>query len=159
MAFLLAADKSRLTILVPSVWETLLILLALGIIIWLTLMIRAWFRDDEDVAAAERELLGRTHDLLREGELTEEEYRMIRSRLANSSQQKLIGNFQQPKGSQRSQSRGGSLQVVPTAANESSSTTGTSIADSDIAEQFPDSQMQAAEPSSTDTQQTNSNDC
>lgn len=53
----------------------------LGAMIWLIVRIREWLWDDEGPADADEGLLLQFNDLRREGGLTEQEYRSIRSQL------------------------------------------------------------------------------
>jgi hypothetical protein len=60
-------------------WIGLILLITL--LVWSIFRIRSWFREDEDPAALDHEMLSRFGELHREGDLSEEEYRLIRSRL------------------------------------------------------------------------------
>ncbi len=72
-----------------TAWELLreLSLIALGIIvavaiaIWLIVRIRARYRDNEDPAVVDHQMLTQMVDLHREGDLSDEEYRSIKGRL------------------------------------------------------------------------------
>ena len=57
----------------------LLVLLLVGVI----LKIRSWYRGDADDAVKPDELLLQFHELHRQGELDEDEYRSIRGRLSS----------------------------------------------------------------------------
>lgn len=50
-------------------------------LIWGTLRLRTWFREDSEPDVCDHELLSRLGELHREGELSEEEYRLIKGRL------------------------------------------------------------------------------
>ena len=50
--------------------------------VWLVVRIRAWSRDGEDPAAADHRMLSHLAELRREGNISEEEYRSIKGRLA-----------------------------------------------------------------------------
>lgn len=73
----------------PDLWEltqssgpALLGLLALILFaIWMIVRIRERFRDREDHAATPHQLLMQYREMQREGDLTDEEYRSIKSRL------------------------------------------------------------------------------
>lgn len=54
---------------------------ALLVLIWLSFLIRSWLRDDAGPEADSHQMLTQLGDLLREGDLSEEEYRSIKSRL------------------------------------------------------------------------------
>lgn len=70
----------------PS-WElfglVLAVVLALGVLVWLVVWIRAWFTGDDDPAVGDHELLASIRDLRREGDLTDDEYRSIKSCLVD----------------------------------------------------------------------------
>jgi len=57
-------------------------ILAFAVILWLVFRIRAWLSDDVDAAESEQELLIQMMEMHREGDLSEEEYRSIKHRLA-----------------------------------------------------------------------------
>lgn len=59
-----------------------LALLAIGVLVWLILRIRSWFFESEDSDEPLEEMLTQFRQLKREGELTEEEYRLISQRLS-----------------------------------------------------------------------------
>ena len=54
---------------------------ALALLFWLIFQIRAWFSGDDDPADGDHELLASIRELQREGDLTDDEYRSIKSRL------------------------------------------------------------------------------
>lgn len=68
--------------LTGSAWQFVALGLVVLVAVWLVVRIRAWSRDDEDPAAAEHQMLSHLADLRREGNLSEEEYRSIKGRLA-----------------------------------------------------------------------------
>lgn len=59
-----------------------LTLLAIVVLIWLILRIRSWFFESEDSDEPVEEMLTQFRQLKRDGELTEEEYRLISQRLS-----------------------------------------------------------------------------
>ena len=59
-----------------------LALLAIAVLIWLILRIRSWFFESEDSDEPLEEMLTQFRQLKREGELTDEEYRLISQRLS-----------------------------------------------------------------------------
>jgi hypothetical protein len=59
-------------------------LVILGMV-WVFYRIRAWYCEDSDTAGSETEMLIRISELRREGDLSEEEYRSIKSRLIEGS--------------------------------------------------------------------------
>lgn len=64
-----------------SAWELFGLILAILLMTWLVLQIRAWFTGGDDPAESDHQLLASIRDLKRQGDLTEEEYRSIKSRL------------------------------------------------------------------------------
>jgi len=67
--------------LVPDPGTGLCLILILGVICWVLFRLRAIWRDDADHDATRRELLTQFRESEREGVLTAEEYRLIKSRL------------------------------------------------------------------------------
>lgn len=65
------------------------LILAVSILIWVIIQIRTRLRDDTDHAADPWQLLKQMQDLHRGGELTEEEYRSIKSRLISQNDEFL----------------------------------------------------------------------
>ena len=59
-----------------------LALLAIAVLVWLILRIRSWFFESDDSDEPLQEMLTQFRQLKREGELTEEEYRLISQRLS-----------------------------------------------------------------------------
>jgi hypothetical protein len=59
-----------------------LVLLAVFALVWLILRIRSWFIESDDSAEPLQEMLTQFRQLKREGELSEEEYRLISQRLS-----------------------------------------------------------------------------
>lgn len=53
-----------------------------GVVVLVTMKLRAWFREDSDREGERDRMLLQMHDLKRQGGLTEDEYRSIRGRLA-----------------------------------------------------------------------------
>jgi hypothetical protein len=69
----------------PNLWQTLGIVGGILGLLWLTLRLRAWFRDDAVDDDGAMELLPELRELHREGGLTAEEFRFITTRLARTS--------------------------------------------------------------------------
>ena len=65
-----------------SVWVFIGLAVLVVVAVWLVVRIRAWSRDGEDPAAADHRMLSHLSELRREGNLSEEEYRSIKGRLA-----------------------------------------------------------------------------
>lgn len=57
-------------------------ILIIAAIVWSIFRIRAWYRDDVDADESDHQLLMQMLELRREGDLSEEEFRSIKQRLA-----------------------------------------------------------------------------
>ena len=55
------------------------------VLVWLIVRMRLWFREDEGPAADVNEMLLQFRDLHRQGDLSDEEFRSIKSRLLGTS--------------------------------------------------------------------------
>jgi len=64
-------------------WPVVGVIGALGVLAWAIVRIRAWLHEDSDPAASAHEMLAHYREMQRQGDLTEEEFRSIRSRLAS----------------------------------------------------------------------------
>lgn len=62
-------------------WKFLAALAGVTFIVWLFFKFRAWFREGDDRTANKLEMLTQFQDLHQQGELSEDEYRLIKSRL------------------------------------------------------------------------------
>ncbi len=51
------------------------------VLIWMVIRVRAWYRDGEDTEAADEQMLFQLDDLHREGDLSQDEYRSIKSQI------------------------------------------------------------------------------
>jgi hypothetical protein len=73
----------------PGQWVPILVVLGalIAVIVWL----RVRFRDDDDPAEDSLELLSQFRELHQRGELSEDEFRSIKSRLSASSHRLLTG--------------------------------------------------------------------
>lgn len=69
----------------PNFWQTLLVVLGLVVLIWLILRIKAWMREDSTGSDCAIDLIGDLQEMHRQGGLTEEEYRLIKTRLAQAA--------------------------------------------------------------------------
>lgn len=69
--------------LVQLIWPVLGVVAAIAVLIAVIFRVRAWLRDDDGSAAADHNLLSQYREMLQEGELTEEEFRLIKGRLAS----------------------------------------------------------------------------
>lgn len=64
-----------------SAWELFGLVVAILVMVWLIMRIRSWLAGDDDPAEGDHELLVSIRELKREGDLTDDEYRSIKSRL------------------------------------------------------------------------------
>jgi hypothetical protein len=71
-------------------WHWGIIVLSAGTAIWLIFRIRAYFREDAEDADQTLEMLTQFRDLHQEGGLSDDEFRLIRSRLAHTAQEALV---------------------------------------------------------------------
>lgn len=81
--------------LTGSSWQFVALGVVIVVAVWLIVRVRAWSRDGEDPAAAEHQMLSHLAELRREGNLSEEEYRSIKGRLAR----KIEGSVRPQSGS------------------------------------------------------------
>lgn len=70
-------------------WHWALLLVILGVSCWFIFQLRAWFHEDSGRAEDSLELLKQFGELHRRGGLTEDEYRLIKGRLASNHVQQL----------------------------------------------------------------------
>jgi len=70
------------------------------VLVWLIVRIRLWFREDEGPAADAHEMLLQFRDLHRRGDLSEEEFRSIKSRLLGTTDEsgRGAGNSRKEQG-------------------------------------------------------------
>ena len=77
--------ESLLWKLLDASWYEWLALVAtffsVVVLIWLVIRVKTWYREDEDPAAQDHEMLVQFRDLHRQGDLSEEEFRSIKGRL------------------------------------------------------------------------------
>lgn len=73
-------DGPDATTLELAFWSVV-VLAAVVVLIWAVVRIRARFRDDDDPAAVDRSMLLGLGELHRQGDLSEAEYRSIKSQL------------------------------------------------------------------------------
>lgn len=110
----------------PGQWIPILVVLGvlIGVIAWL----RVRFRDDDDPAEESLELLNQFRELRQRGELTEDEFRSIKSRLSASSHRLLTGGSSTIAAGPVPKSTGSASDAVSAATAEDS--TGTLPTDS-----------------------------
>jgi hypothetical protein len=78
----------------PGAWLGLAAIL--GVICWIAFRVRAYWREDADGDASLRQMLAQFRESHREGVLTDEEYRLIRSRLARPASPITITERSEP---------------------------------------------------------------
>ena len=87
---MIPANAGRLTEVLtptlPSPWQLVGTAIVATLLIWGTFRIRAWFRDDDAGTGRNNDLLTDLRELQREGGLSEEEFRLIKTRLIHGSQ-------------------------------------------------------------------------
>lgn len=65
-----------------SEWLPVLVgVLGAIVLIWVVIRVRTWWQGDEDPEAADEQMLFQLDDLHREGDLTHDEYRSIKSQI------------------------------------------------------------------------------
>ena len=72
-----------------SPWQWGLMIGGIFLAIWLIVRLRSYFREDADDADQPMEMLTQFRDLHQQGGLSDDEFRLIRSRLANAAQEAL----------------------------------------------------------------------
>ncbi len=65
-------------------WQWAIVLIAVSVGAWSIFQLRAWFREDTGRADDNLEMLTQFRDLHRQGDLSEDEYRLIKSRLVGT---------------------------------------------------------------------------
>ncbi len=96
----------------PGALEFLGMSVGVIVLIWVTLRIKAWFRDDEARDENPVHLLSELEEMRREDGLTDEEFRLIKSRLAKA----VVANVGTPKSARTAGHQRGVTPVVPTPA-------------------------------------------
>jgi len=71
---------------VMSPWQWAILIGAVFVAIWLIVRLRSYFREDADSADGSLEMLTQFRALHQEGGLSDDEFRLIRSRLASTAQ-------------------------------------------------------------------------
>lgn len=70
------------TALWSLVWPVMATIAALIVLVGVVLWIRSWLRENEDSTESPHELLVQYREMLREGQLSEEEFRLIKGELS-----------------------------------------------------------------------------
>ena len=78
-------------ILNASLVEWIVLVVSVVVLVWLIVRIRTRFREDEDLTACDHEMLLQFRDLRRQGDLTEEEFRSIKNRLLQTTDDDSAG--------------------------------------------------------------------
>ncbi len=79
-----------------TVWQWCVVILVVSSAIWLIVWLRSYFREDADDADQTMEMLTQFRDLHQEGGLSDDEFRLIRSRLTRSAQEALVADRTKP---------------------------------------------------------------
>jgi hypothetical protein len=68
-----------------------IVLFAIGLLIWASLKVRSWFFDSDESEAPAEEMITQFRQLKRQGELSDEEFRLISQRLSGASSPPATG--------------------------------------------------------------------
>ena len=79
-----------------SPWQWGLFIVGIVVSIWLIFWLRSYFREDSDNADGTLEMLSQFRELHQEGGLSDDEFRLIRSRLASSAQKTILAGKATP---------------------------------------------------------------
>jgi hypothetical protein len=79
-------------------WQWALSIVVVSLAIWLIVWLRSYFREDTDDADETLEMLTQFRDLHQEGGLSDDEFRLIRSRLTHIAQKALVADRTRPDG-------------------------------------------------------------
>jgi hypothetical protein len=100
-----------------TLWQWAFVILVVSLSIWMIVWLRSYFREDSDDADETLEMLTQFSELHQEGGLSDDEFRLIRSRLTRIAQEAFLADRTKPKE--------GSAELVPTnlvdSKNETSS--------------------------------------
>ena len=83
------------TVMTPLQWGVVIVTFALAI--WIIVRLRSHFREDTDDADVTLEMLTQFRELHQQGGLSDDEFRLIRSRLTRSVQKAIVTEPSQPK--------------------------------------------------------------
>lgn len=92
---LLAERTDFRELLSVSAWTWIGLIVAILVLAWIVVRVRAWYRDDEDHAENARRLLSEIQEMYDEGELSQEEFRSIKGRLTKQKDRASSG--EEPK--------------------------------------------------------------
>jgi uncharacterized membrane protein len=89
---MLLADRTDFReVFSASVWIWIGLIVAILVLAWIVVRVRAWYRDDEDHAENARRLLSEIQEMYDEGDLSEEEFRSIKGRLTKQKDRASSG--------------------------------------------------------------------
>jgi hypothetical protein len=80
-----------------TLWQWGLVIVAFSLAAWIIVWLKSCFREDADDADQTLEMLTQFRDLHQEGGLSDDEFRLIRSRLARSAQEALVAGQKKTK--------------------------------------------------------------
>ena len=80
-----------------SPWQWGLVVVGIVLSIWLIFWLRSYFREDSENADGTLEMLTQFRELHQEGGLSDDEFRLIRSRLASRTQKTLLAGKAKPE--------------------------------------------------------------
>ena len=81
--------------LTPWQWAAVIVVLSLAI--WSIVRLKSFFREDAEDADSTLEMLTQFRDLHQEGGLSDDEFRLIKSRLSHSAQMALVAEQKKSK--------------------------------------------------------------
>lgn len=73
-----------------TLWHWGFVVVAVLVSVWLIIRLKSFFREDADDTDQTLEMLTQFRELHQEGGLSDDEFRLIRSRLARSAQEALV---------------------------------------------------------------------
>ena len=89
---MLLADRAEFReVFSASVWTWIGLIVAILVLAWIVVRVRAWYRDDEDHAENAQRLLSEIQEMYDEGELSQEEFRSIKGRLTKQKDRASSG--------------------------------------------------------------------
>ena len=80
-----------------TVWQWAAVIVVLSLAIWSIVWLKSFFREDAEDADSSLEMLTQFRDLHQEGGLSDDEFRLIKSRLSHSAQMALVAERKKSK--------------------------------------------------------------
>ena len=77
-------------------WQWAFAIVIVSVAIWTIVWLRSYFREDADDADETLEMLTQFNDLHQEGGLSDDEFRLIRSRLTHLAREALVADQKKP---------------------------------------------------------------